>query len=100
MNYKATIVIELNYDQRDLAYSLGEEIKTKAAFISKVKEMAVEDLMCYIRDVDVDVFGTMSVELADENSLCCNAPLFDELQDDIDVFSGIIKCEVCGGEQE
>jgi hypothetical protein len=100
MNHKATIIIELNYDQRDLAYALGEPIKTKAAFIEKVKDMALEDLHCYMREEELEHYSDFKIEQTDDLSLCCEAPIFNELQDDTDIFSGILKCEVCGEIQE
>ena len=33
-------------------------------------------------------------------SVCHEAPIFNELQDDRDIWSGIPKCEVCGEIQE
>jgi hypothetical protein len=36
----------------------------------------------------------------EELSVCCEAPIFWELQDDTDILSGIPVCEVCGEVQE
>lgn len=40
------------------------------------------------------------LEEKEELSVCCEAPIFWELQDDRDIFSGIPVCEVCGLLQE
>lgn len=41
--------------------------------------------------------GIKVTDLKEEDlSACCEAPLFWELQDDTDLFSGLPVCEVCG----
>jgi len=64
---KVTFRIDLEYNQTDFEFMVGETFSSEADFVEAAKDYAVEDLLNYIRSEDLSVYAEIILSNEEAN---------------------------------
>lgn len=64
---KVTFRIDLEYNQTDFEFMVGETFASEADFLEAAKDYAIEDLLNYIRSEDLSVFAEIILSNEEAN---------------------------------